>query len=105
MSYNIHIATSGSITDFSITDLQALADVINKENPDVVDFQEVDKYTLRSGKDSDQAKDLGELTGMHHYFASTSFKSDEKQGQAILSKFPIKYAASYSLPTSEESDG
>lgn len=105
MSYNIHIATPGSISDFNITDLQAVADVINREDPDVVVLQEVDRYTERSGKDSDQAKDLGELTGMHYHFASASFKSDGEQGQAILSKFPIKYAASHRLPAPDESDG
>ena len=105
MSYNIHIATPGSISDFNITDLQAIADVINRENPDIVVLQEVDKYTVRSGKDSDQAKDLSELTGMHYHFASASFKSDGEQGQAVLSKFPIKDAASYRLPAPKESDG
>lgn len=105
MSYNIHIATPGSIDDFNITDLKAVADVINKESPDIVLLQEVDKYTIRSGKDSHQAKDLGELTGMNYHFASASFKSDGEQGQAILSKYPIKDYESIKLPTPEGSNG
>ena len=105
MSYNIHIATPGAISDFNITDLKAVADAINKEEPDLVVLQEVDKYTVRSGKESDQAKDLGELTGMHHHFASASFKSEGEQGQAILSKYPIKDAVSLKLPVPEESNG
>ena len=105
MSYNIHIATPGSISDFNITDLKAIADVINRENPDVVVLQEVDKNTVRSGKDSHQAKDLGELTGMHYHFAGASFKSEGEQGQAILSKYPIIDAESFKLPCPEESNG
>lgn len=105
MSYNIHIATPGAISDFNITDLMAVADAINKEMPDLVVLQEVDKYTVRSGKESDQAKDLGELTGMQHYFAGASFKSEGEQGQAILSKYPIKEAESLKLPVPEESNG
>ena len=105
MSYNIHIATPGSISDFNITDLQAVADVINREKPDVVFLQEVDKNTIRSGKDSHQAKDLAELTGMHYHFASASYKSEGEQGQAILSKYPIIDAESFRLPCPEESNG
>ncbi len=105
MSYNIHIATPGSISDFNITDLQAVADVIIREKPDVVVLQEVDKYTVRSNKDSHQAKDLGEMTGMYYHFAGASYKSEGEQGQAILSKYPIKDAKSYKLPLPEESNG
>ena len=105
MSYNIHIATPGSISDFNITDLPAVADVINKEKPDVVFLQEVDRYTIRSNRDSDQAKDLAELTGMHYHFASASYKSEGEQGQAILSKYPIVDAKSFKLPCPEESNG
>ena len=103
MSYNIHIATPGSISDFNITDLQAVADVIIREKPDVVVLQEVDKYTVRSNKDSHQAKDLGEMTGMYYHFAGASYKSEGEQGQAILSKYPIKDAKSYKLPLPDES--
>lgn len=105
MSYNIHIATPGAISDFNITDLQAVADVIIREKPDVVVLQEVDKYTVRSNKESHQAKDLGEMTGMHYHFAGASYKSEGEQGQAILSKYPIKDAESYKLPLPKESNG
>lgn len=105
MSYNIHIATPGSISDFNITDLKAVADVISRESPDVVVLQEVDKYTVRSGKDSHQAKDLAVLTGMYYHFAGASFKSEGEQGQAILSKYPIKNAESYKLPLPKASNG
>lgn len=105
MSYNIHIATPPSKPDFSHKDLQAIADVINREQPSLVALQEVDKYTERSGKSSHQAKDLAELTGMHYHFAAASEKSDGEQGQAILSKYPIIDAASFKLPAPESSNG
>lgn len=105
MSYNIHIATPPSKPDFTHKDLQAIADVIKREKPSLVALQEVDKYTQRSGKSSDQAKDLAELTGMHYHFAAASQKSDGEQGQAILSRYPIIQAESYKLPVSDGSDG
>ena len=42
-----------------VIDLDAIAAVINKENPDLVGLQEVDKFTKRCGN-IDQAKVLAE---------------------------------------------
>lgn len=106
MSYNIHIASPPSIKpDFSFTDLDAIADVINREKPDLVGLQEVDKFTIRSGKQSHQAKDLGEKTGMFYHFADAVDRSDGVQGVAILSKYPIKKVESIKLPVPEGAKG
>ncbi|WP_153555516.1 endonuclease/exonuclease/phosphatase family protein [Roseimaritima sediminicola] len=105
MSYNIHIASPPSKPDYSHKDLQAVADVIRRTSPDIVGLQEVDKYTVRSGKQSHQAKDLAESTGMHYHFASASYKSDGEQGQAILSRYPILKAESHRLPAPQGASG
>lgn len=106
MSYNIHIASPPSfLPAFTHTDLQAVADVINRERPDLVGLQEVDVYTVRSGKESHQAKDLAKLTGMYYCFAGAVDRSEGVQGNAVLSKYPIKQAEIFKLPTPEDSDG
>lgn len=106
MSYNIHIASPPSyLPAFTHTDLEAIADVINREKPDLVGLQEVDVYTNRSGKYSHQAKDLAEMTGMYYCFAGAVERSGGVQGNAILSKYPIKQAEIFKLPTPEESNG
>lgn len=106
MAYNIHIASPPSIKpDFSFTDLDAVADVINREKPDLVSLQEVDKYTARSGKQSHQANDLGAKTGMYAHFADAVDRSEGVQGVAILSKYPIKKADQYKLPVPQGSKG
>jgi endonuclease/exonuclease/phosphatase family metal-dependent hydrolase len=80
MTYNIQHATSSNP--------QALADVINAANPDIVCLQEVDKHTPRSP--ANQARRLGRLTGMHHRFKSTRPHNGGYTGLAVLSRFPIK---------------
>jgi endonuclease/exonuclease/phosphatase family metal-dependent hydrolase len=106
MAYNIHIASPPSIKpDFSFTDLKAVADVINREKPDLVSLQEVDKFTRRSGKNSHQAKDIAELTGMYYHFADAVDRSEGIQGNAILSKYPILKVDSYKLPVPTDSKG
>src|SRR5690606_1903171 len=64
MTYNIYGARSGGIPD-----LQVIADVIKRADPDLVALQEVDKNTTRNAKHGDIAKKLGELTGMDYFFA------------------------------------
>ena len=66
MSYNIHHCNPPSAGDK--IDVAAIARVISKEKPDFVALQEVDVNTERSGKGSNQAKELAKLTGMNFYF-------------------------------------
>lgn len=104
MSYNIRIASPPS-KGWGFTDMQAIADVINKAAPDLVALQEVDVYTERSGRHSHQAKELAEKTGMHYHFAKAIDRSGGDYGVAVLSRFPIIKAESYHLPLTEGSKG
>lgn len=97
MSYNIHIANPPSM-GAGYVDIAAIAAVINEEKPDLVALQEVDRFTERSGKELDQAKEIANLTGMNFYFAKALNRSGGDYGVAILSKFPIINSSQRSLP-------
>jgi len=92
MTYNIYGARSGGIPD-----LQVIADVIKRADPDLVALQEVDKNTTRNAKHGDIAKKLGELTGMDYFFAKAENFYGGEYGDAVLSKLPIKEKKGYNL--------
>jgi endonuclease/exonuclease/phosphatase family metal-dependent hydrolase len=96
MTYNVHHCNPPSIGD-SI-DIQAIAKVINAEKPDLVALQEIDVNTLRSGKGNNQAKLLGELTGMKYYFSKAIDHQGGEYGVAVLSRLPILDTIRYQLP-------
>lgn len=104
MTYNIRIASPPS-TNWEATDLPAIAEVINRNKPDIVSLQEVDAHTKRSGLNSDQSRDLAKLTGMNYFFAKAVNRSEGDYGVAILSRFPIKESKGYRLPVSPGSEG
>lgn len=99
LSYNIHHANPPSVPDK--IDLEAIAKVINESGADLVGLQEVDVHTIRSGKSSNQAEVLGELTGMHVFFSKGIDFQGGEYGTAILSKYPILEAEQYELPNLE----
>jgi endonuclease/exonuclease/phosphatase family metal-dependent hydrolase len=86
MSFNIH---HGAGLDGKI-DLPRIAAVIKAQDPDVVVLQEVDREATRSGK-IDQAKVIGELTGLHAVFGEAMPLQGGSYGQALLSKHPIEF--------------
>lgn len=95
MSYNIYGARA---TDPSnAADLDALAEVIKRQNPDFVALQEVDKYTNRTGKTVHQAKDLAEKLNMHWHFSRAIDRDGGEYGDAVLSKYPIEEALNFQL--------
>ena len=100
MSYNIHIANPPSKGE-GFVDMDAIAAIIVKEDPDVVLLQEVDRFTDRSGKTLDQALVLGEKTNMNHYFAKALNRSNGEYGVAVLTKKKHKLAVKHSLPGAE----
>lgn len=96
LCYNIHYANPPSKPGF--IDLDAIARVINNENPDVVALQEVDVNIGRSGR-IHEAKLLAEKTGMKAYFFAKAIDHDGGDyGVAILSKFDILETHNYPLP-------
>lgn len=100
MTYNIYGARKGGITN-----LDELAEVINKINPDLVALQEVDRFTERNGVDVDIAKELAERCGMNYYFAKAIDMNPGEYGDAILSKYPLKSAYNYTLSIDPELGG
>jgi len=96
LCYNIHYANPPSKP--GVIDLDAIARVINAENPDIVALQEVDVNTGRSGG-INEAKLLAEKTGMKaHFFAKAIDHDGGDYGVAILSKFDILESHNYPLP-------
>ncbi|MBA6153110.1 endonuclease/exonuclease/phosphatase family protein [Gelidibacter maritimus] len=97
MTYNIHIANPPS-KGAGFVDINAIANVINTEKPDLVALQEVDRFTERSGKDLDQAKAIADQTNMYYYFAKALNRSGGDYGVAILSKYPLLSTKQHALP-------
>lgn len=85
LTYNIH---HGAGSDDRI-DLNRIAAVINRANPDLVALQEVDVNTRRSGS-VDQARELGRLTKLTPYFGQAINFEGGGYGQAILCRFPLE---------------
>ena len=83
ISYNIH---HGEGLDQKL-DLQRIADIVKRENPDVVAFQEVDVKVKRSGR-IDEATILGELTGYKPFFGKAIPLTGGAYGNAIIAKDP-----------------
>ena len=85
MTYNIHVGVG---MDKKL-DLQRIADVINRERPDLVGLQEVDRGVKRT-EGKDEIAELAALTQMHFAFAPNLDYQGGKYGVAILSRLPIK---------------
>ena len=92
MTYNIYGARSGGIKN-----LDEIAEVIKKADPDLVALQEVDRFTERNGKDVDIAKELAEMCGMEYFFARAIDIGGGQYGDAVLSKFPIVTSTAYTM--------
>lgn len=99
LSYNIHHANPPSKP--GVIDLDAVAQVILKSGATLVAVQEVDVHTIRSGKNSNQAEELGRLTGMEVFFSKGIDYQGGEYGTAILSKYPILDTERYELPNLE----
>ncbi|TWV99325.1 endonuclease [Chitinophaga pinensis] len=97
MTYNIHHANPPSRPD--VIDLDAIARVINAQQPDLVALQEVDVHTGRSGRDVHEAALLAAKTGMHAFFAKAIPYDGGEYGIAVLSRYPVKEGQAYALPS------
>ena len=103
MTYNIYGARATSPANAA--DLDAIAEVIRRQNPDFVTLNEVDVFTTRTGKDVHQARDLAEKLGMEWHFSKAIDRDGGEYGDAVLSKYPILEKRSYRLPCAAEQPG
>jgi endonuclease/exonuclease/phosphatase family metal-dependent hydrolase len=85
MTYNIHVGVG---MDKKL-DLQRIADVINKEKPDLVGLQEVDRGVKRT-EGKDEIVELAQMTKMDYAFAHNLDYQGGQYGVAILSKYLLK---------------
>src|SRR5690625_256275 len=99
MSYNIHHANPPS--EPGLISTEAIAEVIRKEDPDLVALQEVDVNNRRSGEDLHQAEAIAEELGMYFHFAKAIDYQGGFYGNAVLSKFPILDRMDVELPAME----
>lgn len=97
LTYNIHHANPPSTT--GTIDINAIANVIKQQNPDLVALQEIDVYTTRSGSSLNEAAELGRLTGLKYFFAKAIDYAGGEYGIAILSKYLIESTKNTPLPT------
>ncbi|MBE7174819.1 MAG: endonuclease/exonuclease/phosphatase family protein [Mucilaginibacter polytrichastri] len=102
MSYNIHHANPPSMD--TLTDINAIAAVIRKQDPDLVALQEVDMHTWRSGR-KNQAKLIARKLGMNYFFGRSIDYDGGKYGLAILSRLPITEEQVHRLPTELSTQG
>jgi endonuclease/exonuclease/phosphatase family metal-dependent hydrolase len=93
MTYNVHscVGMDGKLSPLRI------AKVIEQFNPDVVALQELDVFRKRS-EHEDQAKIIAEILEMDHFFAPAIVLENEKYGDAILSRLPMKHIKTDILP-------
>lgn len=88
----------------TVTNLNAVADVIKAHNPDLLLVKAMDINTVRSGK-VDQVMLLSQLLGMPNYLFATSIASFDGgiYGSAVFSKYPIIKNETFILPTGDAS--
>ena len=103
MSYNIQIGatTQNPGWDVKKFNLDAIAEVIREQDPDIVALQEVDRLRSRSGK-ADQVVYLAEKLGMYWAYSPSYFDIETREGRgmygnAILSKYPIVSSYDHTL--------
>ena len=85
MTYNIHVGVG---MDKKL-DLQRIAEVISKQQPDLVGLQEVDRGVKRT-EGKDEIAELAALTRMEYAFAHNLDYQGGQYGVAILSRTPIR---------------
>jgi endonuclease/exonuclease/phosphatase family metal-dependent hydrolase len=94
MSYNVHrcIGCDGVLSPHRI------AEVIAHYQPDVVGLQELDVGHARTGH-ADQPEILARELEMHYDFFPAVEAANERYGDAILSRWPLRTIRAASLPT------
>jgi endonuclease/exonuclease/phosphatase family metal-dependent hydrolase len=99
MTYNIHVGVG---MDKKL-DLARIADVINRERPDLVGLQEVDRGVKRT-EGKDEIVELAKLTRMDFSFAHNLDDQGGQYGVAILSRHLIAHADHQKFQNRRESE-
>ncbi|NQU11413.1 endonuclease/exonuclease/phosphatase family protein [bacterium] len=94
MTYNVHSCIG---TDAHLSYLR-IASVIAEHAPDIVALQELDVGKARSGR-MDQAHTLARLLKMDFHFHPAIQLAEEKYGDALFSRFPLRLVRAAALPT------
>lgn len=97
VTYNIH---HGEGTDGRL-DLPRIAELIRREDPDLVALQELDVKTTRVGG-ADQLAELAQATGLHGAFGKAIAYAGGDYGVGILSRWPLTIIENRALPSSPE---
>ncbi len=95
VTYNIH---HGEGTDGRL-DLPRIAELIRREDPDLVALQELDVKTTRAGG-ADQLAELAKATGLHGAFGKAIDHAGGDYGVGILSRWPLTIVENRALPSS-----
>ncbi|MCC9138593.1 endonuclease/exonuclease/phosphatase family protein [Pontibacter silvestris] len=102
MSYNVHHCNPPSKEGY--IDIDAIAKVIERQEPDIVALQEIDVHTQRSGANN-QAEEIAYRLDMNYYFGKAIDYEGGEYGVAILSKYPLSETVVNRLPTKTETNG
>ncbi|MGI9525522.1 MAG: endonuclease/exonuclease/phosphatase family protein [Weeksellaceae bacterium] len=97
ISYNIHHGLSPGLASQSINML-SVANILKKNNPDVVCLQELDVNTFRSGKNLNQLESIANKLNMDKFYGKTIDYDGGDYGIGLLSKLPIESAEFIPLP-------
>lgn len=100
MAYNVHHCNPPSKSATGDIDIDTIAGVIRKQNPDLVALQEIDDHTSRSGA-FNEAEVMAKKLNMHYYFGKAIDYGGGGYGVAILSKYPLSDTKTIALPSTE----
>lgn len=99
MTYNIHVGVG---MDKKLN-LERIAEVINRERPDLVGLQEVDRGVKRT-EGKDEIAELAKLTRMDFSFAHNLDFQGGQYGVAVLSRFLIQHADHHKYENRRETE-
>lgn len=95
MTYNVHscVGMDGHLSP------ERIARVIARHEPDIIALQEMDMHKVRS-ENIDQPHMIANYLNMYYHFHPSIQIQEEKYGNAILSRFPLKVVFAGTLPLS-----
>lgn len=101
VTFNIH----GGRPAVGPVDLEAIAGVIRRLQPDLVGLQEVHCYLPPPYVFRDQPRQLRKLLGMELYFGRALGLGPVGYGNAVLSRIPVQQVRSLALPLTRQRQG